>query len=143
MGVSVEGHRLCRPTPGEVPSIWIDSSQAAHSACGSRIDKVAIWPIALGTSTGVQEIYSPQAWHLSVLTYEQTLFDRPSDLEAGRTPANVSFFSSPLCGYLQTNSACGSVPVPTNQSHLLPTIKLGRPRESTVERPQLRPCRCL
>jgi porin len=63
---------------------------------------------ALGTSTGVQEIYSPQGWHLSVLSYEQTLFDGRLELEAGRTPANVSFFSSPLCGYLQTNSACGS-----------------------------------
>ena len=42
------------------------------------------------------------------LSYEQTLFDGRLELEAGRTPANVSFFSSPLCGYLQTNSACGS-----------------------------------
>ena len=42
------------------------------------------------------------------LSYEQTLLDGRLELEAGRTPANVSFFSSPLCGYLQTNSACGS-----------------------------------
>src|SRR5262249_58083818 len=28
--------------------------------------------------------------------------------EAGRLPANLSFLSSPLCAYLQTNSACGS-----------------------------------
>src|SRR5262249_42044848 len=33
---------------------------------------------------------------------------REDELEAGRLPANLSFLSSPLCAYLQTNSACGS-----------------------------------
>src|SRR5262245_47676884 len=63
---------------------------------------------ALGTSTGIQEIYSPQSSVLSVLTYEQDLFSGRLELEAGRLPANLSFLSSPLCAYLQTNSACGS-----------------------------------
>ena len=88
---------LDRFIPGGTLHVWFTNRQGRNLA-----------DFALGTSTGVQEIYSPQGWHLSVLSYEQTLFDGRLELEAGRTPANISFFSSPLCGYLQTNSACGS-----------------------------------
>jgi porin len=83
--------------PGAVLHVWFTNRQGTNLA-----DR------ALGTSTGVQEIYSPQTSHLSVFTYEQALLGGRLELEAGRTPANVSFFSSPLCAYLQTNSACGS-----------------------------------
>jgi porin len=83
--------------PGAVLHAWFTNRQGSNLA-----------DTALGTSTGVQEIYSPQASHLSVLSYEQALFGGRLELEAGRTPANVSFFSSPLCAHLQTNSACGS-----------------------------------
>src|SRR5262245_40243367 len=83
--------------PGAVLHVWFTNRQGSNLA-----------DLALGTSTGVQEIYSPQTWHLSVLAYEQALFGGRLELEAGRTPANVSFFSSPLCYHLQTNSACGS-----------------------------------
>ena len=88
---------LDRFIPGGTLNVWFTNRQGRNLA-----------DFALGTSTGVQEIYSPQASHLSVLTYEQSLFDGRLELEAGRTPANVSFFSSLLCSYLQTNSACGS-----------------------------------
>jgi porin len=65
--------------------------------------------VALGTSTGIQEIYSPQSSHLSVLTYVQRLLDERLEIEAGRTPANLNFLFFPeLCAYFQTNSACGS-----------------------------------
>ena len=83
--------------PGAVLHVWFTNRQGSNLA-----------DLALGTSTGVQEIYSPQTSHLSVLAYEQALFGRRLELEAGRTPANVSFFSSALCYHLQTNSACGS-----------------------------------
>jgi porin len=89
--------KLGRFIPGGTLHVWFTNRQGRNLADS-----------ALRTSTGVQEIYSPQASHLSVLTYEQTLFDGRLELEAGRTPANISFFSSPLCAYLQTNSACGS-----------------------------------
>jgi porin len=72
---------------------------------------------ALGTGTGVQEIYSPQSSHLSVLTYEQLMFGGRVELEAGRLPANLHFLSSPLCAYLQTNSACGSPTFVFKTSH--------------------------
>jgi porin len=72
---------------------------------------------ALGTGTGVQEIYSPQSSHLSVLTYEQRMFGGRVELEAGRLPANLHFLSSPLCAYLQTNSACGSPTFVFKTSH--------------------------
>ena len=88
---------LNRFIPGGSLNVWFTHRQGRNLA-----------DFALGTSTGVQEIYSPQASHLSVLSYAQTFFDGGLELEAGRTPANVSFFSSLLCGYLQTNSACGS-----------------------------------
>jgi porin len=65
--------------------------------------------VALGTSTGIQEIYSPQSSHLSVLTYVQRLLDERLEIEAGRTPANLNFLFFPdLCAHFQTNSACGS-----------------------------------
>jgi Carbohydrate-selective porin, OprB family len=88
---------LNRFIPGGSLNVWFTNRQGRNLA-----------DFALGTSTGVQEIYSPQASHLSVLSYEQTFFHGRLELEAGRTPANVRFFSSLLCGYLQTNSACGS-----------------------------------
>ncbi|HEX2461598.1 MAG TPA: carbohydrate porin, partial [Vicinamibacterales bacterium] len=65
--------------------------------------------VALGTSTGIQEIYSPQSSHLSVLTYVHRLLDERLEIETGRTPANLNFLFFPeLCAHFQTNSACGS-----------------------------------
>jgi porin len=64
--------------------------------------------VAIGSGTGVQEIYSPQATHLPLLTYQRPLMDGRFEVEAGRTAANLYFLTSTLCAYLQTNAACGS-----------------------------------
>jgi porin len=64
--------------------------------------------VAIGSSTGVQEVYSPQATHLARLTYQQAVLDGRVEVEAGRTAANLYFLTSGLCAYLQTNAACGS-----------------------------------
>jgi porin len=64
--------------------------------------------VAIGSSTGVQEVYSPQATHLARLTYQQVVLDGRVEVEAGRTEANLYFLTSGLCAYLQTNAACGS-----------------------------------
>ena len=64
--------------------------------------------VAIGSSTGVQEVYSPQATHLARLTYQQAVLEGRLEVEAGRTEANLYFLTSALCAYLQTNAACGS-----------------------------------
>ncbi len=63
---------------------------------------------SLGNSTSVQEIYGGQGERLANLTLEQKLFDGRLELEGGRSIANVHFLGSDLCGYFQTNSACGN-----------------------------------
>src|SRR5262245_11899391 len=86
--------RLAGITGGAV-RVWLTNRQGRNLADD-----------ALGTGTGVQEIYSPQTSHLSVLTYQQQMLGGRLEIEAGRLPANLNFLGSPLCAYLQTNSAC-------------------------------------
>ena len=63
---------------------------------------------SIGNSTSVQEIYGGQGERLANLTLAQSLFDDRLELEAGRSVANIHFLGSELCGYFQTNSACGN-----------------------------------
>ena len=84
--------------PGGNLRIWFTHRQGHNLA-----------DVALGTSTGIQELYSPQSSHLSVFTYVQRSLDERLEIEAGRTPANLNFLVFPeLCAHFQTNSACGS-----------------------------------
>ena len=63
----------------------------------------------IGNNTSVQEIYGGgQTTRLTLLSYQQTLFDNRLDIEVGRLVANISFLNSPLYCNFQTNSACGN-----------------------------------
>ena len=63
----------------------------------------------IGNDTSVQEIYGGgQTYRLTLLTYEQRLFNDRLDLEAGRTQAQGAFLVSPLYCSFQNNATCGS-----------------------------------
>ena len=63
----------------------------------------------IGNSTSVQEIFGAgQTSRLTLLSYEQKLFDGRLDIEFGRLPANAAFLTSPLYCNFQTNATCGS-----------------------------------
>ncbi|MCJ2087970.1 carbohydrate porin [Methylobacterium sp. E-005] len=63
----------------------------------------------IGNTTSVQEIYGGgQTAHLSLLSYEQKLFDNRLDIEAGRLLATVNFLGSPLYCNFQNNGLCGN-----------------------------------
>ncbi|MDB5460143.1 MAG: carbohydrate porin [Caulobacteraceae bacterium] len=63
---------------------------------------------SIGGGTSVQEVYGAENARLGRLTIEQSLFDGRVVVEGGRTVANLSFLSSPLCANFQINSACGT-----------------------------------
>ncbi|WP_232630639.1 carbohydrate porin [Methylobacterium sp. Leaf118] len=63
----------------------------------------------IGNNTSVQEIYGGgQTTRLTLLSYQQKLFDNRLDLEVGRLVANINFLNSPIYCNFQTNSACGN-----------------------------------
>ena len=63
----------------------------------------------IGNNTSVQEIYGGgQTTRLTLLSYQQKLFDNRLDIEVGRLVANISFLNSPIYCNFQTNSACGN-----------------------------------
>ncbi|WP_246413194.1 carbohydrate porin [Methylobacterium brachythecii] len=63
----------------------------------------------IGSNTSVQEVFGGgQTARLSLLSYEQKLFDNHFDVEVGRLPAQGSFFSSPVYCNFQNNGICGS-----------------------------------
>ncbi|GJD79718.1 carbohydrate porin [Methylobacterium gregans] len=63
----------------------------------------------IGNNTSVQEIFGGgQTTRLTLLSYQQKLFDNRLDIEFGRLVANISFLNSPLYCNFQTNSACGN-----------------------------------
>ncbi|MBD8905588.1 carbohydrate porin [Methylorubrum zatmanii] len=63
----------------------------------------------IGNNTSVQEIYGGgQTTRLTLLSYQQKLFDNRLDLEVGRLVANINFLNSPVYCNFQTNSACGN-----------------------------------
>jgi len=63
----------------------------------------------IGNNTSVQEIFGGgQTTRLTLLSYQQKLFDDRLDIEFGRLVANISFLNSPLYCNFQTNSACGN-----------------------------------
>ncbi|MGU3661349.1 MULTISPECIES: carbohydrate porin [unclassified Methylobacterium] len=63
----------------------------------------------IGNNTSVQEIYGGgQTTRLTLLSYQQKLFDNRLDVEAGRLVANISFLNSPFYCNFQSNSACGN-----------------------------------
>ncbi|MER2252348.1 carbohydrate porin [Methylorubrum podarium] len=64
---------------------------------------------AIGNNTSVQEIYGGgQTTRLTLLSYQQKLFDNRLDIEVGRLVANIAFLNSPIYCNFQTNSACGN-----------------------------------
>ncbi len=63
----------------------------------------------IGNNTSVQEIYGGgQTTRLTLLSYEQKLFDDRLIVEFGRLVANIAFLNSPIYCNFQTNSACGN-----------------------------------
>ena len=63
---------------------------------------------SINNSVQVQQIYgSGQTYQLSVLTYQQRLFDNKVDIYAGRTDIANDFIISPLYCYFQSNNICG------------------------------------
>ncbi|MCJ2139603.1 carbohydrate porin [Methylobacterium sp. E-066] len=63
----------------------------------------------IGNNTSVQEVYGGgQTAHLTVLSYEQKLFDNRLDVEVGRLLANPPFLASPLYCNFQNNGTCGA-----------------------------------
>ncbi len=64
---------------------------------------------SIGFDGSVQEIYGGgQTAHLTLLSYEQKLFDNRLDLEVGRLLANPNFLASPLYCNFQNNATCGA-----------------------------------
>jgi porin len=64
---------------------------------------------AIGNNTSVQEIFGGgQTTRLTLLSYQQKLFDNRLDVEVGRLVANIGFLNSPIYCNFQTNSACGN-----------------------------------
>ncbi|WP_244480078.1 carbohydrate porin [Methylobacterium sp. Leaf465] len=63
----------------------------------------------IGNNTSVQEIYGGgQTTRLTLLSYEQKLFDDRLVVEFGRLVANIAFLNSPIYCNFQSNSACGN-----------------------------------
>lgn len=63
----------------------------------------------IGNNTSVQEIFGGgQTTRLTLLSYQQKLFDNRLDIEFGRLVANINFLNSPIYCNFQTNSACGN-----------------------------------
>lgn len=63
----------------------------------------------IGNSTSVQEIFGAgQTSRLTLLSYEQKLFDGRLDIEFGRLPANAVFLTSPIYCSFMNNATCGS-----------------------------------
>jgi porin len=63
----------------------------------------------IGNNTSVQEIFGGgQTTRLTLLSYQQKLFDDRVDIEVGRLVANIAFLNSPLYCNFQSNSACGN-----------------------------------
>ena len=63
----------------------------------------------IGNNTSVQEIFGGgQTTRLTLLSYQQKLFDNRLDIEVGRLVANINFLNSPIYCNFQTNSACGN-----------------------------------
>ncbi|MEH3117288.1 MAG: carbohydrate porin [Methylorubrum populi] len=63
----------------------------------------------IGNDTSVQEIYGGgQTARLTLLSYQQKLFDDRLDIEFGRLGANINFLSSPIYCNFQNNATCGS-----------------------------------
>lgn len=63
----------------------------------------------IGNNTSVQEIFGGgQTARLTLLSYQQKLFDNRLDIEVGRLVANVNFLSSPLYCNFQNNATCGN-----------------------------------
>ena len=63
----------------------------------------------IGNDTSVQEIYGGgQTARLTLLSYQQKLFDNRLDIEFGRLGANINFLSSPIYCNFQNNATCGS-----------------------------------
>ena len=57
----------------------------------------------------MQEIFGGgQTTRLTLLGYQQTLFDDRLDIEVGRLVANIAFLNSPIYCNFQSNSACGN-----------------------------------
>lgn len=62
----------------------------------------------IGNNTSVQEIYGGgQTARLTLLSYQQKLFDNRLDIEFGRLSTNPNFLSSPIYCNFQNNSTCG------------------------------------
>lgn len=64
---------------------------------------------SIGNNTSVQEIFGGgQTTRLTLLSYQQKLFDNRLDVEFGRLVANIAFLNSPIYCNFQSNSACGN-----------------------------------
>lgn len=62
----------------------------------------------IGNNTSVQEIFGGgQTARLTLLSYQQKLFDNRLDIEFGRLSTNPNFLSSPIYCNFQNNSTCG------------------------------------
>jgi porin len=63
----------------------------------------------IGNNTSVQEVYGGgQTARLTMLSYQQKLFDNRLDIEFGRLNANPNFLASPLYCNFQNNATCGA-----------------------------------
>lgn len=66
---------------------------------------------SLDNSIPVQQIYGGrdgQTYQLTILTYEQKLFNGLIDIEAGRTDVSVDFIESPFYCDFQSNASCAN-----------------------------------
>jgi len=63
---------------------------------------------SINNSVQVQQIFgSGQTYQLSILTYQQRLFNNRVDIYAGRTDIANDFIISPLYCFFQSNNICG------------------------------------
>lgn len=63
----------------------------------------------IGNNTSVQEIYGGgQTARITLLSYQQKLFDNRLDIEFGRLAGNINFLTSSVYCNFQNNATCGS-----------------------------------
>ena len=99
LGADVDLHKLVGLSGGTIHVLMTD--RAGDNLAENSLDN----------SIPVQQIYGGrdgQTYQLTILTYEQKLFNGLVDIEAGRTDVSVDFIESPFYCDFQSNASCAN-----------------------------------
>jgi porin len=93
------------------------SGGAAHVVISRRYGG-SLAASSIDNNTSVQGTWAPQKGTLSVLAYEQSLFNGALVVQAGREVANLTMLVSPLYCAFESNAICGNPTFPYKVSNL-------------------------